>query len=598
MTDWIRAAVCAVFICLDIWVEGYIEISFQIGPLVRLLMAYGVFLFLIGACSFSLPTEKGLRILHILGSILFGIFSCAGNYTVFENKTDPMTNPGGFLLLVVLSVCTWSILFSAALNSFHVLACAVSDRTMTWAVSENRKGHLCIALFSFVFCMMCYLPYLLRYYPAIIEFDSWTQLQQVFGSAYSNHHPWLHTMMLKGIYNAGYALFRSENRAIALYSLCSMGMLSVAFAVGIAYLYRRGLHIVWCSLVLLINALSPINGIYSIIIWKDIPFAAWLLLFIVLLCKIEYGCSVGQSNRIWWILLVPVSFFMCFFRSNGLYIYILMIPVMLYLFWKQREICLVSVVAVLCLAFLYKGPIFQYFGVQEADTIESLSIPAQQIAAVVSYKGNIEDGDMELLGKIVDISKVPEAYLSSTSCSDAIKDLVRETDNQQYLVEHKDEYFTLWLRLGLHNFYYYLKAYIDETRGFWYHKTKGGTWGIAVYESVEGLGINRDRKLPETVAAWIDGRQQTAKMMFSKYFSCGLYIYVLLFTFIESIRQKKGRWFIALPLICLWFTLLIATPYFSDIRYIYAIHVALPYVMAAMRLVQNESSQPIRDVGY
>lgn len=585
----LSAALLSVLISFDLCLEGFL--GWPMKPIdglrfVLSCMVIGLFIY-----SFVLKSlfEKDLTIAQVISGGGFGVFSCAGNYTALESVASLQRAPFQFILLCALSVFSWTVLFVAALNAFHEIVGrlhAVADSV------EPRGGRQCFFVWcsAFLICMLCYLPYLLMYYPAIIEYDSWIQIQQVFGSPYNNHHPWLHTMMIKALYNLGKTFFHSENRAIALYSLCSMGMLSVSFATAVAYFYRRGVKKIWLTVLLLASALSPINGIYSITIWKDIPFASMVLLFIIIICKLKDNMKQGHNNILYWLLFVPVCFGLCFFRTNGLYVFILMIPILWYVLKRQRKTLTLAVLAVLLLAGLYKGPIFRAFGVQKGDLIESLSIPAQQIAAVISYHGNIEEEDIALLDRIVKTDKIAEAYLSSPTCSDHIKDLVRETDNQQYIADHIADFAALWVKLGLKNPYFYLRAYIEETRGFWYHKVRGWIWTTQFAEHVNGLGICRECKLPDRVAGLISGMIERYPEYFFRYFSCGLYCYVMLFGLYESIRRKREKWFVFAPLVGIWFTLLIATPLCSDLRYIYAIHVALPYAMMALVLPASSGS--------
>lgn len=578
----VPAILISAVISLNLCIENFLQFPFTVTAFFGFIITCVIVYILIRYLCFDIASERNIRIAHIIGSVLLGIFSCAGHYSVFEDIAMPLTYPVRFFLLCMLSVCSWTILFSSALNAFHYVTVRIDFLKEYAEENVDRSRYIIVWGISFLVCMICYLPYLLTYYPGVIEYDSWIQIRQVFGDAYSNHHPWLHTMLIKVIYNIGIAVLHGGNRAIALYSLCSMGMLSASFAAAVTYLYKRRVKNSCLVLILAISALSPINGIFSITMWKDIPFAAMVLFFIILLCHLEDNLKQHKKSTLCWGLFVPVSFLMCFFRSNGLYVFVLMIPVMLYIFRRQKKPFILSVMLVMIMAVIYKGPVFRYFEVQNVDLIESLSIPAQQIAAVISFGGDIDEKDLKLLGEIIDLDKASEAYLDSRVCSDPIKNLVRETNNQQYISDHKEEFLSLWIRLGIHNIYYYVRAFIDETRGFWYHKTKGGMWATYLFEGVEGLGIDRDCKLPDNMAELIPGLLSWNKLHFSKYFSCGLYIYVLIFGFIESFRQRKEKWYAAIPLLGIWVTLIIATPYFSDIRYIYAIHAALPYVMAVI----------------
>ncbi len=578
----------SIVICFNLYTEGFLPISISAASLIRLITAYGIIFLSVCFLGCQLPADKHFKILHVIGSLLFGIFSFAGNYSHFEQIATPIHYPLHFLLLCLISVTSWGVLFSGALNAFHFL----TSQADIQKDAPTQKLIIVWAL-SFIICMIGYLPYLLTYYPGVIEYDSWIQLRQVFGDPYSNHHPWLHTMMIKGLYTLGLTLFHSEKRAVAFYSLCSMALLSSAYASSIGYLYKKGVKRCLLILLLLIYALTPINGIFSITMWKDIPFASSVLFFIILLCKLHDDTLQGKNNPLHWLLFIPISFFMCFFRSNGLYTFILIIPVMLYIYWQHKKSFILSVMAVMVMAVIYKDPVFQYFGVQNVDLIESLSIPAQQMAAVISYGGEISEKDMALLEEIIDINKVPEAYLGSQGCSDAIKDLVRETDNQQYISDHKGEFFAAWLRTGSKNIFYYYKAYIDETNGFWYHSVGNyvGLWATHLFEAANGLGIVRECKMPDNISGIIPALLGWYRSAFLKYLSCGLYIYALIFGFIESLRQKKEKWFATVPLLGIWFTLLIATPISADLRYIFAIHVALPFVMTAAMLNHQKSDQ-------
>lgn len=94
--------------------------------------------------------------------------------------------------------------------------------------------------------------------------------------------------------------------------------------------------------------------------------------------------------------------------------------------------------------------------------------------------------------------------------------------------------------------------------------------------------------MPDKLSGIIPALLDWYRSVFVKYLNCGLYIYALICGFIESLRQKKEKWFAAVPLLGIWFTLLIATPISADLRYIFAIHTALPFVLTAAMLKTSE----------
>lgn len=363
-----------------------------------------------------------------------------------------------------------------------------------------------------------------------------------------------------------------------MYSCFSISLLAFSFSYVIGYLYAKKVKVKFLIFMLAAYALSPINGIYSVIMWKDIPFAAVCLLFLLLLVYMKDKGSEGKLRFLAWGLFVILSFMVCFLRTNGLYAYLLLIPFMIYTFRSEKFYVFVSIGLVLALAVLYKGPVFNHFGVTEPDTIESLSVPAQQVAAVIAYQGNVSDEQKELLGNIISLEDVPEAYLGSVHCSDSIKELVRLKGEQEQISRNKFDYLKLWFQMGLQNKYIYLKAFIDETSGYWYHKiTYSFIWATYIMEN--NSGINRECKVSPAMEQKISDYMENYQEHFWKYYSSGLFTYLLFLCFITALRNRSRNLVIYLWNLGIWLTLIVATPVYADFRYAYAIFLAVPFLI-------------------
>lgn len=227
---------------------------------------------------------------------------------------------------------------------------------------------------------------------------------------------------------------------------------------------------------------------------------------------------------------------------------------------------------------IYKGPVFHYFKVTEPDTIESLSIPAQQVAAVIAYEGNVTEEQRELLEEIISLEKVPKAYLGSVHCSDSIKELVRLKGRQDLIDNNKSGYLKLWLQMGMQNKFIYLKAFIDETSGYWYHKiTYPFIWVTYVMEN--GSGINRECKLSPVYEEKMSEFMEAYEAHFWKYYSNGLFAYIMFMCLLTAIRHKSRYLVLYLWNVNIWLTLLIATPVYADFRYAYSIFLAVPFLI-------------------
>lgn len=173
----VPAILISVVISLDLCVENFLQFPFTVIAFFKFILTCMIIFILVRYLCFDIPTEKNIKTVHIIGSILFGIFSCAGNYAVFESIAMPLTDPVRFFLLCMLSVCSWTILFSSALNAFHHITGRIDF--IKECTKEDVNCLRCIFVwgFSFIVCMICYLPYLLTYYPGVIEYDSWMQIR-------------------------------------------------------------------------------------------------------------------------------------------------------------------------------------------------------------------------------------------------------------------------------------------------------------------------------------------------------------------------------------------------------------------------------------
>ena len=168
--------------------------------------------------------------------------------------------------------------------------------------------------------------------------------------------------------------------------------------------------------------------------------------------------------------------------------------------------------------------------------------------------------------------------------SDPIKKLVRTTGDQEYLNQNMGTFFKLYIRTGIHNPYCYIRAFVEESKGYWYHKEND--W---IYQDTFGskneLGITRQPLLPQPIVKLFEVVLRVCKDGFHVALSLALFTYAVILGVMESIL-KKQKIAVYMPLIGLVLTLMIATPRYADFRYVYAIFAALPLYLAYM-LVQE-----------
>ena len=437
------------------------------------------------------------------------------------------------------------------------------------------------ALCAFLSCMLCWLPYYLYQYPGIMTPDSINQFEQVLGLIpYSNHHPWVHTLVFGFFYRLGYALTGDMVSAVSLYTFFQMCLLAGSIGYFISTLRAHRIRPFVLCLITGFYALIPYHAVFSVTIWKDIPFAAAVLLFgcSILRLSVRDDCNAGN------LIAFSISGVMiCLFRSNGWYAFLFALPFLLIGFRKKAKMIYPLLLLILCSAAIVKYPVMRAFQVEQPDFIESVSIPMQQITSVICNDRPLTAEETALIEEVVDLTYIHELY--NPGFADNIKELVR-AGHQDYLVAHKKEFFRLWLNLGLRYPGDYLTAYVNQTYGYWYPDS---FYLVAEAEGVSAteLGVSHTPLIGGPLI--VKGKEIAIKLgsmvpIYGTLWSMGVACWVMIFCIcVVIIRGEYYKLICYLPSAALLLTVLIATPVSTEFRYVYFMVVCLPfYLITAM----------------
>lgn len=438
---------------------------------------------------------------------------------------------------------------------------------------------------SFFLCLLCWLPYFLYQYPGIMTPDSINQFEQVLGEIpYSNHHPLAHTMVIGLFYKIG--LLFTDNRVVAISFYTFFQMCFMAFCVSylINTLKSFRLRPLVLFVITLFYALVPYHAVFSVTIWKDIMFAGSVLLFTCCLLRFLHGMQLKTI-----LMFIASGIMVCLFRSNGWYGFLLCTPFLLLFYRKKARYLFPSMAVILLTVIVIKYPVMNYAHVIQPDLIESLSIPTQQIAAVICNDRELTDQQLSLIENVVDLTYIKDLY--NPTYADNMKELVR-AGNQPYLAAHKKEFLKLWITLGLAYPGDYLKAYIDQTYGYWYPDS---FYPVAEAEGVSGteLGVSHTPLIRGPLV--VKGKEIAVKMgsmlpVYSLLWSMGVIFWIFILCIGNAfVRREKAKLIYYLPSLALYLTVIIATPVATEFRYVYFMVFSLPlYLMAAVLELPTE----------
>ncbi len=436
------------------------------------------------------------------------------------------------------------------------------------------------ALCCFFICLLFWLPYFLYQFPGIMTPDSINQFEQVLGLIpYSNHHPIAHTMVIKLFYQIGMALTSSMVSALSFYTFFQMCFLAFAASTLIRTAKLFQVRPLLLFAITLFYALVPYHAVFSVTIWKDIPFAGCILIF---------GCSLlrffKKPDLEALVLFMVSGLMMCLFRSNGWYGFLLCFPVLLVFYRRRARIVPPAAALVFLAAVIIRYPVMNAFHVIQPDLVESLSIPSQQIAAVICNDRELSEAQLALIENVVDLTYIKDLY--NPTYADNIKELIR-AGNPAYLAEHREDFLRLYLELGLSYPGDYLTAYRDQTYGYWYPDS---FYLVAEAEGVSATSLGVSHTPLIGGALVVKSKEIAIKLgsmvpIYSLLWSMGIAFWFFVFCAGNAfVRKEKAKLICYLPSFALYLTVMIATPVATEFRYVYFMVFSLPFYLVTALL--------------
>ena len=444
--------------------------------------------------------------------------------------------------------------------------------TCKWFTNNKRTFFL-----TWGIIFVAWIPYFLNYYPGVITADSMGQICQSLGIYnLTNHHPVFHTFFISIAMNIG-KFFGNYNIGVAIYSVVQMIVVSCIFSFAIYYMAKRNVDIKFRILTLLFYAFYPVNALYSITMWKDIPFAIAMLIFTIMMTEIAVNREHFMKSKLKNVLLVISMLLVVLFRNNGLYVVILTLP-FIFIFARQNYKKLIAITAIIIVFYgVWKGPIFALFDVTEGSSREALSIPLQQFARMTKYE-DLTDDERWRIYKYLPVDNLADYYYPK------ISDQVKNNFDNEAFAEDKVGFIKLWIKLCLKYPRTAIEAFLCNSYGYYYPEAVHWVVGREVFETTQEQEKALDLKatpivdIPalESFDAMLDNRSLPLNSML---YSIGFTFWIVVTMLMYARYKKKYRlMLIYIPVGILWLTCL-ASPVFGEFRYIYSMFTCLPIML-------------------
>ena len=442
-------------------------------------------------------------------------------------------------------------------------------------IGANRIHLVSICIFISI-CLL-WLPYLLTYYPGGLYSDTNLIIAMAKGtSPLTNHHPVLYTMLWRLVLWLGTVMNIKYTSTIFLYTLIQLGLVVGSITYFLTFVYKQESSKIWFIVFYLYFVLNNIFPLYVVSLWKDTIFSS--LLFILSTFILKYVCNDNEKtfdNTRTIVNYTILSTLLVFSRNNGIYIFgFFSLLLCLYVFKRSRskfkKVTLMSI-SLLAIFALIQGPLFSSMGLNKDGKVETLGMPLQQTAYIVSASGtsSLSNSQKHVLNNIMEEDKLKDNYRP------LIVDNIKWSKdfNQYYFNHHYKQFVSIYRKLVLMHPVLALRGLLLANEGFW-DPFKQMNVSYICNAMWPGTHVQQHDYFKEKFNSSLKPYLQV-----KLFISAALYIWLFLTEYVLSLH-KNGFWdyrnllfYIGIALIL---TLWLATPIAYSMRYAFA----FPFLIA------------------
>ncbi|MBR3280724.1 MAG: hypothetical protein IKI57_02595 [Clostridia bacterium] len=547
--------------------------------------------------------EKRGKIVAIILSVIYALIDIIG-YT-YNNYKESIFEVN-YLIKVSIRFLGLIIIFNRVIK---VLLYYIQNRDSNNSCDNDNKPRKSRKIYNLwckkcwlrilvvaVIISICYLPYLLYYYPGSIFYDGEWQMLYVNGTIeLSNHHPVFSTMIVALFMKMADFFGGDNNLAVTLYCSAQMVINAFVFSYFIEYLRKIGISRKVRVLAFIILTFLPVFPLNAITLKKDISFALAFFLFSLFLVRILYEKDFFNKKRNI-VFFVIITICTCLLRNNGLYVIAISAPFILFSFRKYLKYLLISfgVVFVFCTGWNYY--IHNVMKVIPSAPKEMLAIPAQAFARVIKYnKAELDKKDKHLIYVFIPRNDLKKLYDPAKS------DPVRFKMDDEAISKDFGGFVSLYFRLLFQFPKTVIDAFFNLNYGYFYPDYKAWRidYGINKVKSTdlpfeyplyEKLGLKENRLIEFPFIkdlSWLCNYGEQMPFV-NIFYSIGLWFEIVLFLVgYNYYNHKSFKNVIILPILLLWFTCL-ASPINGEYRYIYSMFITMPvYFLLVLKDERN-----------
>ena len=525
--------------------------------------------------------QKGYKKIGVAAILAFvlSFFFIMGNRIHFSGEIHDKYYANTIRSLQLTDGVLFLVLFFVFFILFNLLVSAVTNKVViAWFVDRKRdfdkRMMIKWVVITALICWICWSPYFLSFYPGSVMGDSFKSIREIMGiNAFTNHHPILYTLLIGFFVKLG-NMFWNYNFGVFLYVLFQSTMMALTVGRLVIWLYEHGVRRWFCILSLLFFAIFPVFPAYAMILWKDPLFSCAMLWYMILLCDLVFSSGEKLKDKVYMAKFLTALLFIMVLRNNGTYIAFLTILCLAVIYRKILKMKWLLILAFVIGYSLVNGAVLNALNIK-TEFVESVGVPLQQMSRVVVENGKMTESDKEFMFHLLPEEEYRKSY--QPALVDSIK--WNAKFNEEYLEEHKPEFFKTWFHMLQNNFSIYVDAYCLNTFGFWMPgvQTDYGYADRRIQEKDNVFNIHQVDVIERFTGFPLREKLQ-GNMVF---IGSGTLVWMTLIVAALLLIIRKNACVTVLPVLFNWGIYLVATPAAFGLRYVFILLFGLPLLVAS-----------------
>lgn len=436
-------------------------------------------------------------------------------------------------------------------------------------------------LSAFWLIYLCWLPWIIVFFPGSVPADGYRQLDMYFGGeAFTTRHAWILTMFVGLLMSIGRQV--SDNMGVFLIILVTSLIECFCYAIVCEKIKKWKAPKRFYVGSILFFGIMPMFGAYAQTVIKDSVFTAFFALFMAL--YVDYILQArgdGVSHPVLQLLLLSwVGFLVCITRNNGIYmVFAAMVLLFFLVAGKKKLLALLLAVVIFGGYNVSEKVVAPALGISSVSSRVYFSIPFQQTARYLAcYPEDVTEEEAEAIDGILNYEQLASRY--NPELSDPVKATYR---TGKITKEKLVRYFKAWLSMFKKHPGVYIEATLHNTYGYYYpfyHNTAQGPYRFYMRETTN-YSFDYAYVMPNAVRRVMSGYAYLWRRIpgLAQVCNSGAYTWLLMILAGYLIYKKRWRGILVLAAPFLNVAVCIASPVNGMFRYVFPLVACTPVVI-------------------